>query len=260
MDLGLKPIQEAHSIKEAGITFFLSTPIPSPAQFKELLSGSLADFQKFEVFNEVNLEIQAAGGGIAIQKPTQNRDTGFRMIRNSGGDTEFVAQGMNEQNRIFFSFHSLKYDKWQSFFDKTLKYLKAFADFRPGLQVKAISLHYIDEFQWNAAICKLDTVFSLEAGVLPPDFLKSLNGRLSFLLEKQMASNLYNDRLDIAVSARTGRININNNLSHQLKATYDLASVGQNKVLTDILNFFHDGNKANLKNVLSANSLKLIGL
>jgi uncharacterized protein (TIGR04255 family) len=254
----LKPISNEHSIKEAVFCLFLNSSIPNPSRFKTLLNSELREFQNFQPTSRYDFKMDLSTKGSNIKTIP---DVGFEISHSENGDKIFVIRGQNEDIRNYFSFHILKYEEWKNFRNKILNYIKVLANFQPGLQIVAFSLLYIDEFDWEPESLKLETVFNSNSRILPRDFLTSQNSNLSTTLQKESNSFEYQDRIDLNVSTINRKIVISNNLIKNLDKEIDLIEfTDENKSIIEQINFFHKFNKENLKDLLSEDVTKLIGL
>jgi uncharacterized protein (TIGR04255 family) len=255
---GLRPIKNRHSIREAVISVFLQSPIPSPLRFKNLLSNEIPEFQKFDPVNLFTLELRHEPGQKS-SKYAESPDIGFRLTKLSSGDPEFIIQGINEGQRQFFSFHFLNYSSWSDFIELTKKYLSLLSKFQPGLQMIAFSLHYVDEFDWELEKLSPSKIFNNTSNLLPQHFIDSNNSKFSFLIEKIRNGDTYIDRLDLEVSSNTEKVILSNNLIKELpNGTLPDELFSDN--IFSLLEFFHVQNKENLRQILSNDVLSLIGL
>ena len=97
-----------HSIKEAVITFFLANRIFHPKRYRTLMENDFREvFQQFELVQKVQLKVTP--GSPQIQ---EIEDAGFNFVKFDEGKKSYIIQGINEESRNFYSFHSLKYTKW----------------------------------------------------------------------------------------------------------------------------------------------------
>lgn len=143
------PVRGKHSIKEVVISLFLAEPIREPDRFEDLINTAYKDlFQKFEPVSQLQVQFQKGGKGHETRF-SHNDNAGFKFISGQEGTTERMLQGINEPKRTFISYHSLNYDRWDSFLNEYKETITVLSQVYPDLPITAFSFHYIDELIWK---------------------------------------------------------------------------------------------------------------
>lgn len=264
MKLPIKLRKKENAIKEATISLFLSSPIIKPDRFERIvkddeLSGFFHSFQNIEAFS---FSIENVSGTIVNRDNTHKNNAGFRLEKFLDGKPEFVLQGMNQNNRNYFSFHDLSYKRWSNFTENYSKILKAIQKIQSEIFLTGVSLHYIDEFIWvEEGQIDLSKIM-IAQNYLPQNFIKIKNGHLVNTREIESKSdNKLFDRLEVLLIDNIAKtVTISHNQTLQFNNLIDLKETdNQNKILQD-LQQLHDNNKNFLKAVLLPEIKKLIGL
>lgn len=257
-------ITRENSIKEASVTLFLSNPIIKPDRFKDLINHPAIKgiFQSFEPVGTVNFHFANKDGNINSPEPTVENDAGFKLQGFEDGKPIAVLQGLNNINNPTFSFHLLKYNRWNPFLEKFKLTLKSLLEIQKEFFIAGVALHYIDEFFWEGET-EIDlSKIILAKDYLPQNFIKIQGGQ--FINTRECNSRdglrLY-DRLQVDVESKILKnINISHSQTMLIQDLIDLSiNDSQNKVF-DFLNELHDNNKSFLKEVLLDDVKKLIKL
>ena len=255
----LLPVSDKHSIKEAVFSVFLASKIMKPKEFKHLLSTEfLSDFQQFEPLTQMQFKINQQNLSV-----NQIDDAGFKFVKYIEGNIAEVLQGMNNENQYFFSTHIFKYNNWQEFKDKFLRYLEKLSAFQPGSFVQAYSLLYMDEFNWdNKSEYDSSVIFNINSEFLPKDFFNSTNIIYNINLEKNKDGKSYSDLLNINIADKLMYKNIVvvHNQTFALSDTIKLDDFLVSIDLEKSLELAHKQNKELLKNILTEDVCTLINL
>jgi uncharacterized protein (TIGR04255 family) len=261
----ISPINQNHSIKEAVISVFLASPIIKPERFKKVIESTLSDsFQKFETISQITLELKNQNGFIKNIGQQVANDRGFRFSSFEKGNLSKILQGVNESNRTFISYHSLKYERWAKFHEEYTKYITAISEYQSDLFVTAISLHYVDEFLWETPnVNDLADIFNSHCSYLPGEFFNSIQTQYSIVVQKDLESGMnYSDRLEIKLDGNSIRplITISHNVTHILKEITDLKGPNLINHFSKLLEPAHLHNKELLKCILKPDILNCINL
>lgn len=245
----LQPFAGQHSIREAVITAFLVSKIVKPEKFKELLTTELKnDFIQFEPTNQIQFKFDNNQATL-----NQIPNIGFTFTNYNEGNRAEVLRGINEENRQYFSFHSLDYKNWEDFQKKFIKYVNILNEFQPNF-IQAFSLHYIDEFNWeNIETFKTSNIFQKPSDHLPNDFYDSKNCDLDINLQKTDHTQEYFDRLTINIADKLNKKNIiiSHNSSISLSDTIKLGEYINSTSFQELLQRAHERNKQLLKDILT---------
>ncbi|TKC13151.1 TIGR04255 family protein [Pedobacter polaris] len=261
----LKPFSHNHSIREAVVTIFLGSPIIKPERFQELITKGLGEyFHLFENVNAVQIQIKPGVNGLTPQQTTQ-QNAGFRFVGFNQGKIGTVFQGINELERTFMSYHSFGYKRWAEFLDNYLSVLSILSQNHEALFIRAVSIHYIDEFTWvSQEPLDLNKIFNDEAKYMSKAFLDSSNtSNFIYTTEKKDGSSLLFDRLDIKVDNKiTKNITISHNILKQFDDFKSLSSLLDNEkdFFLESLQKLHNYNKEILNDILNDRVKTLINL
>lgn len=259
----LKPINDDNSIKEATITLFLDNRILNTQKFEVLLTKHLKDnFNKFENVNKVAFHFKGnAQSGIESSGPQLEENIGFRFQFFSNGKLTKAFQGVNEEIRNYFSFHSLDYKDWDVFFPEFKVIIKNIAEFQSELNVIAFSLHYIDAFVWEGVEeIDMNAIFNENSSLLPSGFFKDNIQHYNLTTIKNNKYKYY-DRLEISTEQTPRKLlSISHSVIHNLVERESISNFIAKDIFENGMNDAHEHNKAVLFNILNPEVCNLIGL
>lgn len=255
----LKPCAGPHSIKEATISFFLASKILKPQEYQTLLSGKvLSDYQQFQIIKQIQVNL----GAINNAQIQINNNIGFKIVKFEDGKESNVIQGINEENRFFFSFHSLKYTCWNDFFNKAKSDIENVGNVQNGHYAIAYSLQYIDEFEYtDSNFYDANDIF--KKTYLPDDAFKSSILDYSLNLDKTIEGKKYLDRIAINVRDIINRgkiISIIHNITFVLPEPEQLTQLLHSDGFNHNMEIAHTENKNSIKSILTDQVCAKIGL
>lgn len=264
IDKFLKPFNKNHSIKEAVIYVFLSSPIVKPERFIDLIDDQFKQsFQKAETLNQFRINFRGDREKVEATKPQLKENIGFRFTAFSEGKTKYVLQGVNEENRSYISFHNLMYESWTDFYDHYRKFVKGLFERQKEIFINAISLNYVDSFFWLDESKEIDVkkIFNENYDDIPASFFNSTNSEFTLITEQDHEQNKKLERINIKVDSNgNGEINISHVLTNKLQEPTDFCEILDKREFLDVLNDAHRANKEKLKNLLEKDVLNLINL
>lgn len=249
-----------HSIKEAVITFFLANRIFHPKKYSDLMENDFKGvFQQFELVQKVQLKVSPSSPQIQ-----EIEDAGFNFVKFDEGKKSFIIQGINEENRNFYSFHSLKYTKWDDFLSSVRKYVLSLLNIQKGSYIMAYSLNYNDEFYWNDKKCFDASLIFKQSDYIPRDILKASVLDYNLNLDKENDGDSYFDRIAIKFQDKITQkvITVGHNITFVTERDpipLDEAIEENNEVLKK-LNYAHSSNKSFLRGILQEGVIKKIHL
>src|SRR5690606_22025216 len=126
-------------------------------------------------------------------------------------------------------------------------------------EIVALNLYYIDEFRSKEEITSLDRIFNRESDLLPSGFFKSQNTFLVFNTQrkKENSSKEYFDKIELKNQNKVlsiGHSTVIQSNGHKFNEIH-----GSDEIWKDI-DWAHDNNKIFLKDVLSVEVQKHVGL
>lgn len=249
-----------HSIKEAVITFFLANRIFHPKKYCSLMENDFREvFQQFELVQKVQLKVTPSSPQIQ-----EIEDAGFNFIKFDEGKKAYIIQGINEENRNFYSFHCLKYTKWNDFISSVQKYALSLLKIQKGSYIMAYSLNYNDEFYWKDKQCFDASLLFKQSDYIPKDILKASVLDYNLNLDKENDGNSYFDRIAIKFQDKITQkvISVGHNVTFITEhdpIPLDEAVENNSKVL-EKLNYAHSSNKSFLREILQEEVLEKIHL
>lgn len=180
----LIPCRGKHAVKEASLTVFVDGQITDYQAYRGELEHSLnGKFQRFEIVNAQDVTINFKDGAQNVQK-TESQPVGFKFLAYDQGKLIRVFQGINEKHRNYFTFHELNYVRWKQFselFESCISAISQLSKYK----VKAYSLHFIDEFDWNSTEqIPYDRVFKIDNPIVPKIFFDS--NSVDFLMSRNI--------------------------------------------------------------------------
>ena len=257
----LTPISEAHSIKEAVITFFLASKLFKPERYNSLLNSDFKDdFRQFEIVKRLQIKMQPGSSEIR-----EVEDAGFKFVGfDTSGRKSKVIQGINEDNRSFFSFHSLQYSDWKDFSSSVKNHASSLTNIQKGLYVMAYSLHYIDEFNWSDKNDFDAGLIFKDSEYIPKDIRNASILDYNMNLDKKDNGKNYFDRLGIKFQDQMTQklITISHNITFITEQDPILLedAVKDNNMVISNLEYAHDKNKNLLRDILKDEVLVMIKL
>ena len=260
-----EPINGQHSIKEVSITLFLAAPIVKPSRFTELFKTVLREkFHKAEVLNTVEVKLKSNISSNDHKAGTKvNNDAGFKFTRfDESGQPEIIFQGVNEDNRSFFSFHTLSYTRWNAFLKEFQDVIDLIRGELANIYVIAFGLHYIDQFIWNSED-QIDytLLFKTDSLIIPPKLFESPIAELLLRYMSNSGELPHATRIQIETEPEEKAvISISHNIIHKLDDISELNSSQGEDVLIRLLNIAHRFNKEDLSSMLTDDVLLKIGL
>ncbi|AQG81231.1 TIGR04255 family protein [Spirosoma montaniterrae] len=180
----LRPVGKNHSIKEVVLTLFVQQSLQELDKFNNLCDSELG-FHEYEWLVKKIVEFREPDID-STDVTVKTEQPGRRVIRYQKGIPAEIIQAVNEDDRYFISYHSLAYSRWKPFKERFFEVMRYVTQIEPKADVVALSLHYVDEFEWRSDLpVPLEAVF-LTNGLLNNDFFKSQNSDFSLALEKKI--------------------------------------------------------------------------
>lgn len=256
-------VSDNHSIKEAIISFIVSSNISNPRYYGELLEkeGALYDlYHKFEPLKQVEVKISKDKVGSTVH---HLEDAGFKLVALKEGKITDIIQGINQGSRqAIFTFNTINYSGWDSYSSSVLNAAKAIANYNENFSVIAFSLLYIDEFFFKSAQdYNPKEIFNLRSNRLPKGIEDSEFVDFNLNLKKQKEEKEFVENLSVKVFDIEERkiINITNNITFSISPT-PFIDLLNNDYLKIFLNFVHEENKGVLRDILNNKIINSIGL
>jgi uncharacterized protein (TIGR04255 family) len=256
----IQSIKDGHSVKEAVVFFSVTPSISAPESYKELIvnGGTLADkYQRYEPVKNITVKFVQQ---TAETKVEQSQDSGFKLLSFVDGELSSLIQGINQFDKAMFTFNTLKYTNWESFWNQVKECLAAVIAHHTGFLVNSFGLLYIDEFKAvNPKEFQLSQLFNLKSDFVPRTIASSnlLDYNLNF--RKEDNDRQWAENLTVKIDNNKNVITINNNVTFAI-IPMGFRELAEGKDLEEILYFAHCENKNLLKDLLKADICKMIGL
>lgn len=255
----LKPISKQHSISKAIATIFIAQPILKPEVVVEKLitNGKFQLYQKKSISHQTTLQFNVKQNVVSENKKGSANGFLFESYNESGKIKNIFRLQNGESNLpTVLSFETRAYNRWDDFF-KTLK--QDFLTFSNvySCYISAISLTYIDDFNWESEENILvKNIFNNNSEFLNEKFLASKDGMITLLTQGEDSE----EKAEITFSNRVKKIIIN----HQYAKTLTNLELFQDYINSE--NFdrhfeeAHNSNKEILKDLLTREVQDLIKL
>jgi|GEM_PF-6850788 len=260
----LRPVGKEHAIKEVVLTLFVKQSLSQLDRFDTLCDSSLG-FHEYEGLVKKIIEFKEPNDS-SSEVYVKTEQPGRRIIRFHKGKPVEIIQAINEEenDRYFISYHSLAYTRWADFKTRYFEVIAAVEAIEFNALIVAMSLHYVDEFDWKSTnLIPLKSIF-MTGGVLIDDFFESQTSDFSMTLEKQQDDVSFLDRLSIKVSPTPpGRlIRVSHNLTVKMSDPVPMRElIGSGRTNYEyVLQVIHDYNKSTLKQLFTKPVLDLIKL
>jgi uncharacterized protein (TIGR04255 family) len=257
----LHTYKEAHSIKEAVISFTVTPQIQNPGEYQKLLADGkpLASmYQRFEPVKtvEVQMNMNALGPQYNVK-----HDSGFKMIGFKNGSATDVIQGLNQPNVGIFTFNTVNYIGWQNFYSQAIDSATRIVEFNPNYQVRSFNVLFIDEFYFVENAYQPDELFRRGSKNLPEGIFDSSVIDYNLVMQREKEKKYYQEEMSIKVFDETGKktIRIIGNITFKIDPV-PFAQLLKMPELRSHLDFVHNENKANLIDILKPEISTLIGL
>ena len=258
----LRPVSKEHSIKEVVLTLFVQQSLLELDKLNALCDAPFG-FDQYEWLARKTVKFSEPDN-LSAEVSVKTELPGRRVIRYEKGFPVEIIQAINEEDRYFISYHSLAYSRWQPFKERFFEVMHGIVQIETKANVVALSLHYIDEFEWRSVQpLPLESIF-LANSLLTNDFFKSQNSDFSIALEKKVDEIDFFDRIGIKISKnQAGRsIRVSHNLTVPLNRPVQLERLvgADSAIYKQTLQIIHDYNKLTLKKLLTKPVLDLIKL
>lgn len=256
----IQSIKDGHSVKEAVVFFSVTPSIPDPKSYKKLVveGGALyGKYQRFEPIKNISVNFNQQTAETKIE---QSLDSGFKLLSFADGELSSLVQGINQFDKGMFTFNTLKYKNWESFWNQVKECLAAVVAHHTGFLVRSFGLLYIDEFRAvNPKEFQLSQLFNLKSEFVPRTIASSnlLDYNLNF--RKEENERQWAENLTVNIDNTNKVITINNNVTFAI-VPMSFKELAEGNELEEILYFAHCENKNLLKDLLKSEICKMIGL
>lgn len=265
----LKPCRKGHAVKEASITIFLTHPIEEIERFKGFFDDSLKTlFSKFELVHDQQLSVKlGVNKNPELTHDKEPQLSGFKMIKNQENRTTQVFRGANEPDRSYFSFHDLQYVRWANFKELFNNCLTGIGSMG-GFKVKAVAVHFLDEFQWNSSeSIPYKKIFKDKGRVLPRIFNESENAEYLLTrspIKREEVTKVLTDRIQVNGyyngKESGSKVTISHNLTQFFDSSEDVSTFIESEEFLKEIDYAHNENKNLLRGLLCEELQKRIKL
>jgi uncharacterized protein (TIGR04255 family) len=230
-----------------------------------------------DVFNNLNQSEEISKNyqkrGLTVTKTIHINDNNVKVsneITNGFLFEEFNAEGLT--NNIFklennfntekaqLSFECNEYERWEGFIDRLIKDVSILND-KSKLLIEAISLTYIDEFEWDSdteSLINIDLLFNIQNDIQLEKLKQSHNGGLTIFTQSQFDSTngQTEEKTEIYVNKDINRVSI----VHSCSKRFPLIKMFDFEVIKENFGTEHQKNKNELKLLLKEDIQVQIGL
>ncbi len=274
---GLKPINGAnqHSISEVVLTLYLNEAASIFNEKLDALKLLFPESLRTEVPWNVNVEVRKDEKE-PIAKKTLGK--GFRMLIGTDGKTQWILhlnprpEGNKALAPFTLSFHfidTLNY-KWETFIKKAIEFLNRFNSLESDARIKAITLGYLDVFNFTRPDVENSDYLSDESHFWIPTSV-SANAQRHFFVNTSFAKMIDDENFSYSISetvriqrTQEGGENFGSlSLSHSIGVEYDSdfnLSICQEDAFLNVLEINRLRNKIFLTTVLKKEIVDEIGV
>jgi uncharacterized protein (TIGR04255 family) len=265
----LKPFSEKNAIEEVVFMLYFDnrTPISKPPQYKKLHEGDFQkDFPKFETLALNSFTLNQFG----VQSKSNILENGFtfEQYKPNGGLLYRMRGelGLPEQGEgSWIAINILDYESWTIESDRAYRWLNKILDVEDQIDVKAISLHYIDTFIWESETkLPFNEIFNADSEYKPKKINdEALRWQSSMSYDEVLEDNSLTTQLKISMDHNIvnqfKRIRIENPLKIDYKTSIEFKSSLPEKIIEDF-KYLHDKNKKVMKDILTKEVCKKIDM
>lgn len=258
---------EKHAIKEASISLFFGSPFVQLVKLQVVLEQQFgSEFNQFQGLGGVKLKLEgsfAPGSNVAASSEETGL-LGIRATQVENGSITRILQLQNDEERVVFSFHALRYNRWADFLHLFQRVAEVAAPLLANMVVVGVGLHYQDELEWTHPTepLPLAQLYQANPDYLPKHFFDGAFSELLLTIPSVLDGLNFFDRLHITSVANNRPVaTISHNLVHQFAEVTDLPSLlAQPNTLQSVLQLAHEHNKTVLQSILQPEIQTLIGL
>ena len=253
-----------NALSEATLALFIEQPLVKLEEFESLLKGELK-----ELFQEFKLQPSKTVSFSKSKISVEDAITGFEMNGYENGKKRWIIQAKPTHPYYSISIHCLLYKGWNDYKETLLEILKKISILRKGIFTRALSLIYVDQFNWleeefpNASLIFKDSRFlpkSIFDSNKPWQFGLEINNERTY---KEKHTLQYLNKIETFIR-KVDEANYNIGLIHntvcEIKEMETIENLLNQKAFTEHLEFAHDNNKKIIKSILKDEVLAKMGL
>jgi uncharacterized protein (TIGR04255 family) len=254
----LKPFSSEHSVKRVTAFLFFPQEILKPEEIFDKISKDFKNYVRRDQIKKKKITISL--DTMESQDSVEDEVVGFVLDAfNDDGEVSTTFKLENTEKNYFLSFESRVYTRWENFINSYVSDLNILTQYFNNF-IEAISLNYIDEFDWKDSK-KIPTreIFNEESELLPAKFLNAYNSKITILTQSEN-SDYSEEKTDIVFSNRYKKVVITHHYAKRLEELIKLTDLLENGSLKDLFCVAHDSNKNMLRDVLKSEIKEKIGL
>jgi uncharacterized protein (TIGR04255 family) len=173
-----RPCNGLHSVKEASVALFVSSPITGIHEFLDFHKGN-DNLKEILPESKIVYKVNSKASSTTDYKNISPESSiGFIIAKvDKNNNLERHFQGINElDNRYFFSYHESAYTRWLPFKEELSSVLDTFRNLLHDYTYDGLSLTYTDEYYWddNQPI-DYNLIFRKDTKFIPPIFFEEGN-------------------------------------------------------------------------------------
>lgn len=251
---GFYPCNKQHSIKNASLIFLLDRPFYDI----ESLGNQLVESDSFASKNNDINHINFLFSGDFSEVKQEQKKVGIDILDHFGNSVICV----NELHRNFLSYKTTNYTRWDQFRPKAFESLSALAKQIPESKFQVFALEYVDEFLWKGELenMSLAQLFKDDGKLFPTNFLDGNTTSFQIVRHKRPdTSSMVFEEIQIGINPEPG-IFVRHHVTGSLDEFILLESLDNQTKFTELLTQIHGYNKEMLKELLSEDMSRIIGL
>jgi len=255
-----------NALSEATLALFIEQPLVKLEEFELLLKDDLK-----ELFQEFNLQVsKTVSFSVSKSKiSVEDNITGFLINGYEDGKKRWVLQAKPTHPYYSISIHCLLYKGWSDYKEILLEILKKISTLRKGIFTRALSLTYVDQFNWLEEEFPSANLIFKDSKFLPKSIFDS-NKPWQFGLEikhertyKEKHTLEYLNKIETFIR-KVDEANYNIGLIHntvcEIQEIETIENLLSQKAFNEHLEFAHNNNKKVIKSILKNEVLSKMGI
>jgi uncharacterized protein (TIGR04255 family) len=259
----LVPVSKQHSIGRVAATVHLAQSVLKVDKVFNKLNEDPKIAFKYPRRNISYLQsINLSANPQIVNMPTNNKVMNGFLFENfdAAGRLKGIFRLLNKDNKASITYETRIYVNWSTFYNEFLEEVKNFASAYP-FYISAISLNYVDDFTWTSKEkIPVKEIFNPFTTLLNSKFLESDNSNLSFLIQNDQNSENIEEKIDVTFSNKVKKIVINHQYAKQIDNLEYSEEIFEKGNFGKYFDIAHDANKEILRDILSVDVQKKIGL
>ncbi len=264
----IEPAGGEHAIAEVvfEVNLHPETRIIEPQRYIDSLKDELSEeLPKYETTKAVFAEMNS--NSMSVQQVPVAGFTFEKYKANGSLEYRLHAQNQPPGQGSWVAVNLMSYSNWSEMADKAINWMQLIAKIQPGLQVKGITLNFINQFNWNSKdLFPTNLVFNTSQSSYIParlqDDLEDWSCQLSSAKTYEHFRQIENMNIALQTNVQNGfkRAQIAMPLSLEFLSPCSYDELFDGDELLGLYSKLHDDNKQILSDVLTDDICEMIAL